>query len=101
MTAVTGPMKSMGYIMPVVFMFVLNSFSAALTYYYFLSNIISFGQQFIIKRFVNEDKIKAIMEENKLKHKAGKKSKFQVKLEEAMKAKGETAAARPNVKGKK
>ncbi len=26
MTSVTGPMKSMGYIMPVIFMFVLNSF---------------------------------------------------------------------------
>jgi YidC/Oxa1 family membrane protein insertase len=99
MTTVQGPMKTMGYMMPVVFMFVLNSFSAALTYYYFLSNIISFGQQAIIKRFVNEDKIKVIMEENKLKYKSGKKSKFQAKLEEAMKAKAETTAAKSNGKG--
>jgi YidC/Oxa1 family membrane protein insertase len=99
LTSVQGPMKTMGYFMPVIFMFVLNSFSAALTYYYFLSNIISFVQQAIIKRFVNEDKIKVIMEENKLKYKTGKKSKFQVKLEEAMKAKAETTATKPNVKG--
>lgn len=102
MTTVQGPMKSIGYLMPVVFMFVLNSFSAALTYYYFLSNIVSFGQQAIIKRFVNEGKIKSIMEENKLRYKSGKKSKFQLKLEEAMKAKTETATKTNtrSVKGK-
>ncbi len=102
MTSVTGPMKSVGYVMPVVFMFVLNSFSAALTYYYFLSNIISFAQQAIIKRFVNEDKIKKIMEENKLKYKSGgKKSAFQQRLEEAMKAKNEATAARAKGGSKK
>lgn len=96
MTTVQGPMKTVGYLMPLVFMFVLNSFSAGLTYYYFLSNIVSFGQQAMIKKFVNEDKIKTIMDENKLRHKAGKKSKFQLKLEEAMKAKSETASGKAN-----
>ncbi len=87
-SSVQGPMKSMSYIMPVVFMFVLNSFSAGLSFYYFVSNLVTFAQQAIIKRFVDEDKILAIMEENKKKAATGtgKKSKFMTKLEEAMKA---------------
>lgn len=86
--AVQGPMKAMGYVMPVIFMFVLNSFSAGLNFYYFVSNLITFAQQAVIKRFVDEDKIKAIMDENRKKAAAGggKKSKFMAKLEEAMKA---------------
>ncbi|RAV99581.1 membrane protein insertase YidC [Pseudochryseolinea flava] len=88
-SSVTGPMKSMSYIMPVVFFFVLNSFPAGLTFYYFVSNMVTFAQQAIIKRFVDEDKIKAIMEENRKKSLSGegpKKSKFMAKLEGAMKA---------------
>jgi len=86
MSSVQGPMKSMGYIMPVVFLFVLNSFPAALTYYYFLSNLITFAQQALIRKFVDEDKIRSILDENKLKNRSKKKSIFQLKLEEAMKA---------------
>jgi YidC/Oxa1 family membrane protein insertase len=88
MSSVTGPMKSMSMIMPLVFFFVLNSFPAGLTFYYFISNIATFSQQAIIKRFVNEDKIKAILEENRKKNIAsgGKKSKFMTKLQDAMKA---------------
>lgn len=89
-SSVQGPMKSMSYIMPVIFLFVLNRFSAGLTFYYFVSNLVTFGQQAIIKKFVDEDKIKAIMEENRKKNAAGggtgKKSKFMSKLEDAMKA---------------
>ena len=87
-SSVTGPMKSMSYLMPVIFMFVLNSFSAGLSFYYFVSNLVTFGQQALIKRFVDEDKIKAVMEEHKKKILAGdgKKSKFMTKLQEAMKA---------------
>ncbi len=90
--AVQGPMKAMGYVMPIIFMFMLNSFSAGLNFYYFVSNLITFAQQAIIKRFVDEDKIKAIMDENRKKVASGtsKKSKFMTKLEEAMKS-GEEA----------
>ena len=85
LTTVTGPMKTMQYIMPVIFMFVLNSFPAALSYYYFVSNIITFGQQALIRRFVDESKIERILEENKKKNATKKKSRFQERLEEAMK----------------
>ena len=88
MTTVQGPMKSLGYIMPVVFIFVLNSFPAALSFYYFVSTVTTILQQMIIKRFVDEDKIKAVMEENrkKIASGGGSKSKFMSKLENAMKA---------------
>ncbi len=88
MTTVQGPMKSLGYIMPVVFIFVLNSFPAALSFYYFVSTMATIIQQIVIKRFVDEDKIKAVMEENRKKIAAGggSKSKFMSKLESAMKA---------------
>ncbi|MFN3841411.1 MAG: membrane protein insertase YidC [Cyclobacteriaceae bacterium] len=87
-SSVQGPMKSMSYIMPVVFLFVLNSFPAGLSFYYFMSNIITFGQQAIIRRFVDEGKIKKIMDEHRRTMAAGggKKSRFMSKLEEAMKA---------------
>jgi YidC/Oxa1 family membrane protein insertase len=81
-------MKSMSYVMPVIFMFVLNSFSAGLSFYYFVSNVVGLAQQAIIRRFVDEDKIKQVMEDHKKKilSGGGSKSKFMTKLEEAMKA---------------
>ncbi len=87
-SSVTGPMKTMSYFMPLIFMFVLNSFSAGLSFYYFVSNLVTFAQQAIIRKFVDEDKIKAVMEEHKKKIMTGdgKKSKFMTKLQEAMKA---------------
>lgn len=88
-SSVTGPMKVMSYVMPLIFFFVLNSFSAGLTFYYTVSTLVTFGQQAIIKRFVDEGKIRTMMEENRKKIAAGgggKKSKFMSKLEEAMKA---------------
>jgi YidC/Oxa1 family membrane protein insertase len=97
LSSVQGPMKSMSYIMPVVFMFVLNSFSAGLSFYYFVSNLVTFGQQAIIKKFVDEDKIRYIMDEHKKKMLAGggtgKKSSFMSKLEQAMKASEEARKA--------
>lgn len=85
MTTVQGPMKTVSYMMPLIFLFVLNSFPASLSFYYFVANIITFGQQAIIRKFVNEDKIKAILDENRASGKGKKKSKFQQRLEKAMK----------------
>ena len=85
-SSVTGPMKTMQYVMPVMFLFFLNNYSAGLTFYYFVSNIVSFGQIALFRKFVDEDKIKKIMEENKKKNANKKKSKFQSRLEDAMKA---------------
>ncbi|HAI74946.1 MAG TPA: membrane protein insertase YidC [Microscillaceae bacterium] len=85
-------MKYMGYTMPVVFMFVLNTFPAGLNFYYLLSNVISVVQQIIIRNFVNEDQIRAILEKNKAKNKNKKKSAFMQKLEDALKYQEEQKA---------
>jgi YidC/Oxa1 family membrane protein insertase len=86
LTTATGPMKNLGYIMPVMFMFILNSYPAGLSFYYFVSNVVTFGQQALIKLFVDDAKIRAKVEESKVKNVNKKKSKFQQKLEDAMKA---------------
>jgi YidC/Oxa1 family membrane protein insertase len=86
LTTAQGPMKNLGYIMPVMFMFILNSYPAGLSFYYFVSNMVTFGQQAVIKLFVDDTKIRAKVEESKAKNVNKKKSKFQQKLEEAMKA---------------
>jgi YidC/Oxa1 family membrane protein insertase len=80
-------MKGMMYIMPVMFMFMLNNFSAALTYYYFLANVITFGQNYIFKLFVDEESLHRKMQENKNKA-PRKKSGFQKRLEEMAKKRG-------------
>ncbi|PGH38476.1 MAG: hypothetical protein CRN43_14890 [Candidatus Nephrothrix sp. EaCA] len=87
LSSVQGPMKSMSYIMPILFMFILNTFASGLSFYYFISNVVTFAQQAVIRRFVDEDKVLAVMEQNKRNAAAGKgkKSKFIAKLEEAMK----------------
>jgi|WetSurSiteA1Bulk_404760.scaffolds.fasta_scaffold00024_29 YidC/Oxa1 family membrane protein insertase len=79
-------MKTMMYIMPVMFMFMLNNFSAGLTYYYFLANVITIGQNYLFKQFVDEKEILRKIEEKKAK--PVKKSKFQQRLEEMAKQSG-------------
>jgi YidC/Oxa1 family membrane protein insertase len=62
-----GPMKAMSYLFPLTFMFILNSFPAGLSLYYLISNLITFGQQALIKKFVDEEKLKEKLEKNKVK----------------------------------
>ena len=81
-------MKFMSYMMPLVFFFMLNDYASGLTYYYFLSNLITIGQQLISKKFIDEDKILAKMQEYSKKDNK-KKSSFSKRLEEAMKAQQE------------
>lgn len=85
-----GPidMKKISYVFPVVFMFVLNSFPAALSFYYLVSNLVTIAQQLIVKKFVNEDKIMEILENNKRNYhtKPQKKNKFSDFLEKQMQA---------------
>ncbi|MEM9895266.1 MAG: membrane protein insertase YidC [Bacteroidota bacterium] len=85
-TTVQGPMQTLQYIMPVMFLFVLNSYASGLTFYYFVSNMATFGQTVLFRKFIDEDKIHSVLQENKKKNANKKKSKFQTKLEEAMKA---------------
>jgi YidC/Oxa1 family membrane protein insertase len=81
-------MKYMIYIMPIMFLPFLNKFSAGLSFYYTLANVISFAQMFVIRRFVDEKKLHAQMEEHKrkpAKAPSGFQQKLQKRLEEAQK----------------
>lgn len=81
---VSGQMKYIGYFMPLIFFFVLNSFPAGLNYYYFLSAVMTFLTQVIIRSNMDDEKILAKIEEHKKSPKAKKKSGFQKKMEEMM-----------------
>lgn len=76
-------MKFMMYFMPVIFLAVMNKYAAGLSWYYFLANMFTFGQNYIIKWFVSDAKIRAQLEENMKK--PLKVSGFQKRLEEMAK----------------
>jgi YidC/Oxa1 family membrane protein insertase len=82
----TGQMKYIGYISPIMFLGFLNSYPSGLNYYYFLANMLTFLQQYIIRLWVDDKKIHAQIQENKKKPEDPKKKKtgFQAKLEEMM-----------------
>lgn len=74
-------MKWMMYLMPLIFLFVLNDYPSGLTYYYFISTLITILLTISFRYFVNEEKLLAKLEANKSKPK--KKSGFMARLEEA------------------
>jgi len=83
----TGQMKYIGYITPLIFLITLNSYPSGLNYYYFLANMLTFLQQYLIKFMVDDKKIHAQIQENKKKPEDTKKKKsgFQARMEEMMK----------------
>jgi YidC/Oxa1 family membrane protein insertase len=73
-------MKWMMYLMPILFLGFLNNYSAGLSWYYFLANMITFGQTWIMQKYViDSDALHKKMQENKSK--PVKVSKFQQRLE--------------------
>jgi len=99
-SAATGPMASLQYVMPVVFMFILNSLPAGLSFYYLVSNLVSMAQQFLIKRTVNDAKIRAKLEENKVKNATKKPGKFASRLQEALRQAEEAKKTQEQLKQK-
>lgn len=77
-------MKYMPYIFPFFLMILFNSWSGALTFYYFVSNLITLGQQVFINKFmIDENKLKLQIEENRKKPQ--KQGGFRSKMEELYK----------------
>lgn len=76
-------MKLMLYIMPIMFLGLFNSYSAGLSYYYMLVNIITFLQMYLFRVFLDDEKLRKQIEKAKLK--PVKKSGFQKRLEELQK----------------
>lgn len=79
-------MKTMMYLMPIMFLGLFNNYASGLSYYYLLANLITFGQMFVFRYAINEEKLRAKMEANKKK--PVKKSAFQKRLEDAAKSRG-------------
>ncbi|PSL31751.1 membrane protein insertase YidC [Chitinophaga ginsengisoli] len=93
-------MKYMPYVFPVMLLGIFNRLASALTFYYFLSNVISIGLQWVIQKFfVNHDKIHAQIQENKKKP-AGK-SKWQGKLEEMQKRQADMQKRQQDIQQRK
>jgi len=73
------------YFMPIFLLVLCNNFSSGLSYYYMLSNVITIGQTWLIRKyFVDEEKILAKLQEKAATPK--KKSKFQERLDSAYRA---------------
>ena len=89
-------MKWMMYLMPVMFLFVLNDYPAGLNYYYFISTLISVVTMIVLRRVTNEDKLLAQLEVNKAKPK--KKSGFAARLEQMQKQQEQIMKDRPKSK---
>lgn len=73
-------MQTMMYIMPIMFLFIFNSYSSGLSYYYFIATLITILQTWIIRKCVDDKKLLKQIELAKTK--PVKKSKFQQRLEE-------------------
>ena len=92
-------MKAMMYMMPLMFLVFFNQYASGLTYYYFISTLITIVQTLIFRYTINEDKLLAKLEANK--RKPMKKSGFMKRLEEAQRAQQETLRKQQEAKKKR
>ncbi|MGL4851502.1 MAG: membrane protein insertase YidC [Phocaeicola sp.] len=60
-------MKMMMYVMPVMFIFIFNSYSSGLNYYYFLSGLMGILTMVFLRKTTDETKLLAKLEANKIK----------------------------------
>ena len=74
-------MKAMMYLMPLMFLVFFNNYASGLSYYYFISLLITIGQTYLCRAFVSEEKVRAQIAANKAKPR--KKSGMMARLEEA------------------
>ena len=90
-------MKVIQQMFPFMMLFFFNKFASGLSLYYLAANVVSMGQMLFIKQFlVDDEKIRAKIEENKAKPR--KKSSFQERLEQIQK---EQAAKTKEIKANK
>ena len=81
----------MVYMMPAMMLFWFNDYASGLCYYYLVSQILTMIIMTSMRRFVDDDKIRYMMEKNSSKYKNKKKSKFQLRYEELMRQQEELA----------
>jgi YidC/Oxa1 family membrane protein insertase len=81
------------YVMPFMLLVWFNNYSSGLSYYYFISNVLTFGQQWVIKEFfIDENAIRAKIDETKAK--GGSQSRFAKKMNEMLEANKEAGNRR-------
>lgn len=91
-------MKWMSYLMPLMFLFILNSYPAGLNYYYFISTLISVATTIIMRKTTNEAALLAQLEANKKDPKKMKTSGFAARLEAMQKQQEQMMRERQNKK---
>ncbi len=91
-------MKWMMYLMPIMFLFVLNDYPSGLNYYYFISTLISVGTMIVLRKTTDEDKLLAILEAKKKDPKQMKKTGFAARLEVMQKQQEQMAKTRQQQK---
>lgn len=74
-------MKWLQYLMPIMFLFILNDYPSGLNYYYFLSTLISVATMIVLRKMTDEKQVLAQLEANKKDPKTMKKSAFAARLE--------------------
>jgi len=87
-------MKAMMYLMPLMFLVFFNNYASGLSYYYFISLLITILQTYSCRLFVTEDKVRATMAANAAKPK--KKSKWLERMEQAQKMQQQQQRQRAN-----
>ena len=92
-------MKMMSYIMPVMFLFIFNDYASGLSYYYFLSLLITIIQTWAFRHFIDEDKVRAQLLANAKRPR--KKSGFMARLEEAQRQQQAMLRQQQAAKGKR
>lgn len=91
-------MKIMIYISPVMMLIFFNNYASGLSLYYFISNLITIGIMYVIKyHIVKEDKIHAMIQENKSKPPKAQ-NRFQRKMQEMMEQAQEQQKNKPGKK---
>ncbi|MDR2117959.1 MAG: membrane protein insertase YidC [Tannerellaceae bacterium] len=89
----------MVYMMPLMLLVFLNQSASGLSYYYFISTLITILQTLSFRFFINEEKLLAKLEANKKK--PSKKSGFMKRLEEMQKQQQEVLRRQQNQKKKR
>ncbi len=91
-------MKWMTYLMPIMMLFILNSYPSGLNYYYFISTLISVVTTIILRKTTNEEKLLAQLEARKKDPKKAKKTGFAARLEAMQKQQEQLRKERQNKK---
>ena len=91
-------MKWMMYLMPIMFLFVLNDYPSGLNYYYFISTLVSVVTTLIMRKTTNEEALLAQLEANKKDPKKMKKTGFAARLEAMQKQQEQMMKEKQNKK---